>query len=445
MDNWDGGRGYGGRGGGRGGRNNFGRSYNNNNSRSSFGTYQDSYQPRGGRGNNYQHDSRSNNNFDRGSGHNGSYYQPRPDSYNSRGRGGGRTWGPRNTGGRGRGRGPGPEPEDIEFLGIYGGDKDAITALLLDAATSQIYTGSKEGFLRTWRCSNPTAPKPVWECVSKVDMDGVVDSLLLEGGFMCVGMHNKGGGNPALQPGGIKVCHLESGKQHVLPGHQGQVHALAAAGGMLFSGGQDGSIRAWRLDPGTACFALAKSITAQDGGHAAAVTTLVPTDRFLFSADFHGNIKVWDMQSGQCVQTLDKGHGSVVTDMIFWQNHLISASLDSNVRIWAEAEKPAPGAVLDREPAYTHVAQDAQGKPATGGILKMTGAVDSANNAVLLTSHNGEHAVRLWELPSFADRGQLRASDPRALGAGFAGMLFSGDMQGNLKAWRWKPAAMPVG
>lgn len=29
--------------------------------------------------------------------------------------------------------------------------------------------------------------------------------------------------------------------------------------------------------------------------------------------------QVWDMQSGQCVQTLEKGHSSVVTDMIFWQ------------------------------------------------------------------------------------------------------------------------------
>ena len=80
-----------------------------------------------------------------------------------------------------------------------------------------------------------------------------------------------------------------------------------------------------------------------------------------------------------------------------------------------------------------------------GGILKMAGAVDNGQTPVLLTSHNGESAVRLWELPSFADRGQLRASDPRALAAGFAGLMFSGDTQGNLKAWRWKAAAMPVG
>lgn len=50
-------------------------------------------------------------------------------------------------------------------------------------------------------------------------MGGVVDSLLLEGGFMFVGMHARGQ-VPSQQPGVIKVCHLESGSQHTLEGHQ---------------------------------------------------------------------------------------------------------------------------------------------------------------------------------------------------------------------------------
>ena len=33
-------------------------------------------------------------------------------------------------------------------------------------------------------------------------------------------------------------------------------------------------------------------ITAQQGGHPSAVSTLVPASQFLFSADFHGTIKV---------------------------------------------------------------------------------------------------------------------------------------------------------
>ena len=50
-------------------------------------------------------------------------------------------------------------------------------------------------------------------------MGGVVDSLLLEGGFMCVGMHARGQ-VPVQQPGAIKICHLESASQHLLEGHK---------------------------------------------------------------------------------------------------------------------------------------------------------------------------------------------------------------------------------
>ena len=42
------------------------------------------------------------------------------------------------------------------------------------------------------------------------------------------------------------------------------------------------------------------------------------------------------------------------------QNHLLSGSLDSTVKVWAVAETPAPGAVLEAEPKYTHVALDSQ-------------------------------------------------------------------------------------
>lgn len=86
-----------------------------------------------------------------------------------------------------------------------------------------------------------------------------------------------------------------------------------------------------------------------------------------------------------------------------------------------------------------------QGNTASGGILKMAGAVDSAQNPVLLTSHVGDSLVRLWELPTFADRGELRAADARALAAGLAGLIFTGDRGGTLKVWRWKAGAMPVG
>lgn len=48
---------------------------------------------------------------------------------------------------------------------------------------------------------------------------------------------------------------MATGAQHDLPGHQDEVLALAAAGGMLFSGGKDKSIRAWQFDASAGVFA----------------------------------------------------------------------------------------------------------------------------------------------------------------------------------------------
>jgi hypothetical protein len=47
-----------------------------------------------------------------------------------------------------------------------------------------------------------------------------------------------------------------------------------------------------------------------------------------------------------------------------------------------------------------------------GGVLAIAGALDSAQKPVLLASHNEDHVVRLWELPTFAERGELSAVSP---------------------------------
>ena len=36
------------------------------------------------------------------------------------------------------------------------------------------------------------------------------------------------------------------------------------------------------------------------------------------------------------------------------QGHLISCALDGCIKVWTTADTPAPGAVLDSSPAYTH-------------------------------------------------------------------------------------------
>lgn len=68
-------------------------------------------------------------------------------------------------------------------------------------------------------------------------------------------------------------------------------------------------------------------------------------------------------------------------------------------------------------------------------MLAIAGTLDPSQKPVLMASHLVEHNVRLWELPSFAERGELSAvKDARALGAGSAaGLLVSGDKYGVVK------------
>ncbi len=51
--------------------------------------------------------------------------------------------------------------------------------------------------------------------------------------------------------------------------------------------------------------------------------------------------------------------------------------------------------------------------------------------------------MRLWELPTFAERGELSAvHDARALVAGGpAGLIVTGDKHGTVKVWKWRPPA----
>lgn len=138
------------------------------------------------------------------------------------------------------------------------------------------------------------------------------------------------------------------------------------------------------------------------------------------------------------------------------QGHLVSCSLDGTIRIWQPVETPAPGAVLDISPVYVHPPDDTTGQvgccraascqiaPAAdtrfcqvagtveccsvrrlgvwhdlascdlqtqqfGGVLAIAGALDAAQKPVLLASHNEDRVVRLWELPTFSERGELSA------------------------------------
>jgi hypothetical protein len=48
-------------------------------------------------------------------------------------------------------------------------------------------------------------------------------------------------------------------------------------------------------------------------------------------------MQVWDLSSGQCVQTLEKAHSGTshpaIRGLLVWEGHLVSSSLDGLIKV----------------------------------------------------------------------------------------------------------------
>ncbi|KDD74717.1 hypothetical protein H632_c1115p0 [Helicosporidium sp. ATCC 50920] len=191
------------------------------------------------------------------------------------------------------------------------------------------------------------------------------------------------------------------------------------------------------------------------GGHAQPVSCLCISGPWLFSADFGGTIKVWSLAQGSLAQTLEKAHSDArvpaITHLLVCDSHLVSAALDGRLKVWTPVEGGAgAGAVVAETPAFVWPELEAvqQGKrggrgapPPLAGILAVQGVTDPEGKALLAVSFNGEKCVRLFEWPTFNDRGTF-AEVVNARGMAAIGQFFvAGDERGKIKVWRYKAAA----
>ena len=80
-----------------------------------------------------------------------------------------------------------------------------------------------------------------------------------------------------------------------------------------------------------------------------------------------------------------------------------------------------------------------------GGVLAISGAIDKEQKPLLMASYNDDNCVRLFDLPSFQERGSLpQMRDSRAIVAVPGDILVAGDVHGTVKVWRWKAPRMAV-
>ena len=287
-----------------------------------------------------------------------------------------------------------------------------ITGISLPSGSNRLYSGSQDQTVRVWDCETG-------QCVGTVNLEGQVGCLISEGSWIFAGI-----------PNGVKAWNTQTSTDVSLDAgpNAGQVYTLAAANAddnemLLFAGVQDGRILAWkRFEPAAAL-----------AGHRSAVVSLVIGAGRLYSGSMDTTIRVWDLATLQCIESL-AAHTDVVMSLLCWDQFLFSASLDGTIKVWAatETESISTGNNL-LQVTYTHNEED--------GVLKLCGMPDAQGKPVLLCACN-DNTVRLYDLPSFSERGKIFAKEEvRSMEIGPGGLFFTGDAAGELKVWRWLPAA----
>jgi WD40 repeat protein len=310
-----------------------------------------------------------------------------------------------------------------------------------------LYSASADGHVRVW---HPAAAGTPGECSAAVPMEADVGSLLLVSGWLFVG----------TAAGLVRCWNMGSNARHELAGHSGQVQALAAAldRSLLFSGGQDMTVRAWQYNAASGQFEAAGVLA----GHTRMVSCLLAVGKWLFSGSLDGTVRAWDLDTAACAYAVEAHDGGCMA-LLLWQGCLLSGGLDGKLRVWScndPAAAPPGTPVLQCVATFPDCAEEAQAGSAGGGafmppsqqprrrpaaeplrVLAFCGTlhqVSAAEAEAMLVVAYDDRSVRFYALPTFEARGRLNLRVPlRALAPLAAGAFAGGDEGGLVKVWRF--------
>lgn len=277
-----------------------------------------------------------------------------------------------------------------------------------------------------------------------------MNSMLLLSPWLFVGIKIRDG-YAVVRAYNVSGTNSSGTQQQDLEGHTGEIYALITSDMFLFSSSQDKTIRAWKYDEATNMFGCVGMLT----GHTGPVLALALAGDYLFSGSWDKSIRIWSLSTATCVQTIENAHTNVILSLLVWEGHLLSSSLDGDVKVWA----PGSSAILDTNSMFTYPeprnpSTDNRNnnrndrrygrKPYRDGALVLCGSLDLnspvARPVLMVAYQNG--TVGMWDLPSFAERGDLRlprsCGAVRALAVGPEGLIFTGDSIGDVSAWKWK-------
>lgn len=282
------------------------------------------------------------------------------------------------------------------------GHKKVVSGIAMPSGSDKLYTGSNDETVRVWDCQSG-------QCIAVINLGGEVGCMISEGPWLFVGI-----------PNFVKAWNTQNSMEISLDGPVGQVYALVVINDMLFAGTQDGAILVWKFNVAANCFEPAASLK----GHTRGVVSLVVGANRLYSGSMDNTVRVWNLETLQCLQTLTE-HTSVVMSVLCWDQFLISCSLDKTVKVWYATESG------NLEVTYTHTEEH--------GIITLCGMHDAQGKPILLCSCN-DNTVRLYDLPSFAERGKIfNKQEVRAIQTGPGSIFFTGDGTGQVRVWNWIP------
>ncbi|KAI3444630.1 hypothetical protein Pfo_001295 [Paulownia fortunei] len=279
------------------------------------------------------------------------------------------------------------------------GHTKAITGISLPSGCDKLYSGGKDRSVRAWDCNSG-------QCVGSVTTDGEVGCLIAEGPWLFVGLQNV-----------VKAWNLQNRAEFCLNGPAGLVYSMVVDNDKLFAGIEDGTILVWKWHAETNIPEPAAMLKEHHG----AVCSLVVGANRLYSGSRDCTIKLWDLQNLQCVQTLH-GHTRDVMSVLCWDSYLLSASLDNTLKVWSATENGTIEVVYE-------IKEDS-------GVIAICGIHDAEAQPILLCSCN-DNTVRLYDLPSFAERGRIFSKhEVQVIQIGIDGLFFTGDATGEVFVWR---------
>ena len=168
----------------------------------------------------------------------------------------------------------------------------------------------------------------------------------------------------------------------------------------LASASYDKTVKIWDMNSGQCLQRLV--------GHSDLVQSLAfsHNSNRLASASIDTTVKVWNTNSGKCLQTF-KGHSSEVTSVAFSHDstRVASASVDKTIKVWAVSSGQPFQTLRGRRSSDVSVASfretnNSDWPQTLDGHSDCIRSLVSSKNSAWLASASEDHTVKLWDISS---------------------------------------------